>query len=70
MRQFTRLSLGFCKKLENLAAAVALFVAYFNSCWRPLKPGKSGERRVTPAMAAGVTETLWNLQDLLEATDN
>ena len=34
MKRFTRLSLGFSKKLENLGAAVALHVAYFNYCWR------------------------------------
>ena len=32
MKRFTRLSLGFSKKLDNLAAAVAVYVAYFNSC--------------------------------------
>ena len=32
MKRFTRLSLGFSKKLENLAAAVALHVAHYNFC--------------------------------------
>jgi len=66
IRRFTRLSLGFSKKLENLAAAVALYVAYFNFCWRPRKPGKSGQKRATPAMAAGVTDRLWSFEDLYE----
>jgi hypothetical protein len=35
MRRYTRLSLGFSKKLENLEAAVALHVTYFKFCWRP-----------------------------------
>ena len=59
MRRFTRLALGFSKKWENLEAAINLHVAYFNFCWRP------GEMRVTPAMAAGVTNRLWRFDDLL-----
>jgi IS1 family transposase len=34
IRRFTRLSLGFSKKFENLAAAVALHVAHYNHCRR------------------------------------
>lgn len=59
MRRFTRLSLGFSKKFENLEAAVNLFVAYYNFCWRP------GKMRVTPAMKAGVTDRLWTFDELL-----
>src|SRR5262245_15518626 len=58
MRCFTRLSLGFSKKLENLAAATALHFVYFNFVWRPRSSddsGKAGRFRVTPAMAAKVT---------------
>lgn len=58
MKRFARLSLGFSKRLEYLAAAVALHVAYFNFVWRPRT------MRVTPAMAARVTGTLWTLEDL------
>lgn len=54
-------SLGFSKKLENLENAVALFLAYYNFCWRP------GKMRVTPAMAAGVTSSLWTIDDLMAA---
>ena len=66
MRRFTRLSLGFSKKLDNLAVAVALFVAYFNFCWRSRKPGKSGQKRPIPAIAAGMVDTLWSFDDLLK----
>ena len=59
MRRFTRLALGFSKKIENLDAACALHMAYYNFCWRP------GKMRITPAMAAGVTRKLWNFNDLL-----
>ncbi len=61
MRRFTRLSLGFSKKVENLAAAVALHVAHYNFC----RVHKT--LRTTPAMAAGLTDELWNLDDSLGA---
>jgi len=59
MKRFTRLSLGFSKKIENLEAAVNLHMAYYNFCWRP------GTMRITPAMAAKVTDTLWTFDDLM-----
>jgi IS1 family transposase len=59
MKRFSRLALGFSKKLENLEAAVNLHMAYYNFCWRP------GKMRITPAMAAGVTKHLWSFSDLL-----
>ena len=34
MKLFTRLSLGFSKKLENLEAAFAMFLAFYNFVWR------------------------------------
>lgn len=69
MKRFTRLSLGFSKKRDNLAAAVALHVAYFNFCWRPReKDGpKAGRLRNTPAMEAKLTATLWTMDDLYDA---
>ena len=42
MKRFTRLSMGFSKKLTNLAAAVALQVAHYDFCWRLREPGTSG----------------------------
>ena len=42
MKRLNRLTLCFSKKLENLAAAFASFVAYYNYCWQTRKPGKSG----------------------------
>jgi hypothetical protein len=59
MRRFTRLALGFSKKLANLEAAVNLHMAYYNSCWRP------GKLCVTPAMAAGVCISFWNFDTLM-----
>lgn len=59
MKRFTRLALGFSKKLVNLEAAVNLHMAYYNFCWRP------GKMRISPAMAAKVTDRLWTFNDLL-----
>jgi IS1 family transposase len=67
MKRFARLSLGFSKKRENLAAAAALHFANYNFCWRPRHTddsGKAGRLRPTPAMAAGVTNRLWKFDDL------
>jgi IS1 family transposase len=62
MRRFTRLTNGFSKKIENLRAAVSLHFAHYNfvRLHRSL--------RVTPAMAAGVSDRLWTLEELVEAT--
>jgi hypothetical protein len=66
MKRFVRLTLCFSKKLENLAAATAMYLAYYNYCWRPRKPGKSGQRRPTPAMAAKLTNHTWSFAELFE----
>src|ERR1039458_8158547 len=66
MKRFTRLSRGFSKKLENLEAAVAMFLAYYNFVWRTRRPGKSGKYRVPAAMAAGVSETLMTFEELFD----
>jgi IS1 family transposase len=61
VRRFTRLTNGFSKKLENHGAAVALHFAHYNF----VRLHKS--LRTTPAMAAGISSTLWNMDDLLSA---
>jgi IS1 family transposase len=59
MRRFTRLTNGFSKKVANHAHACALHFAYYNFC-------KIHQTlRTTPAMAAGVTGRLWEIEDLL-----
>jgi IS1 family transposase len=62
MRRFTRLTNAFSKKVENLQAAVALHFAHYNFVRIHSK------LRVTPAMAAGVTNGLWSLEELMERT--
>lgn len=60
MRRFTRLTNAFSKKLENLKAAVALHFAHYNFA------RIHGSIRVSPAMAAGVTNRLWTIRDLVD----
>jgi transposase-like protein/IS1 family transposase len=59
MRRLTRLTNGFSKKWENHWAALCLHFAYYNFCriHRSI--------RVTPAMQAGITESVWDIADLL-----
>lgn len=59
MRRFTRLTNGFSKKVENLEHAVSLHMMYYNfvRIHKTLK--------VTPAMEAGVSETLWTVEDIV-----
>lgn len=64
MRRFTRLTNALSKKVENLHAAVALHFAHYNF----VRLHKS--LRLTPAMAAGVTDRLWSLEQLVEETSN
>jgi hypothetical protein len=66
MKRFARLALGFSKKFECLAAAVAVFAAYYNFCWRTRYPdgsGRAGKRRPTAAMMAGLTDHLWSFEE-------
>ncbi|MER9856902.1 MULTISPECIES: IS1 family transposase [unclassified Mesorhizobium] len=66
MRRFTRLTNGFSKKVEAHANAVALHFMYYNFV------RIHASLRVTPAMAAGVTDKLWEIADivtLLEAKE-
>lgn len=70
MRRFTRLTNGFSKKIENLEAAVALHFMYYNFC-RPHKT-LNIERNlgITPAMAAGVTDHPWKLEEVIKLVDS
>jgi IS1 family transposase len=59
MRRFTRLTNGFSKKIENHGHAVALHFMHYNFC----RVHKT--LRVTPAMEAGLTDTVWGIEDLI-----
>ncbi|MCX7183962.1 MAG: IS1 family transposase [Nitrosospira sp.] len=59
MRRFTRLTNSFSKKLENHMHAISLYFMFYNFC----KIHKT--LRVTPAMAAGISTTLWDISDIV-----
>ena len=63
MRRFTRLTNAFSKRLENHAHAVALHFFHYNFC------RLHQTLRITPAMAAGVTERLWEMADIVRLID-
>ena len=63
MRRFTRLTNGFSKKVENHCHAIALHFMHYNFC------RIHTSLRIAPAMAAGVSEKLWDLKDVVEMTD-
>lgn len=63
MRRFTRLTNAFSKKVENHAHSVALFSTYYNF----LRIHKT--LRVTPAMAAGVATTVWDVSDIVKLVE-
>ena len=60
-RRSTRLTNGCSKKLENHCAAVALYVAHYNLC------RVHEALRITPAMALGVTDHIWDIGELIKA---
>lgn len=63
MRRFTRLTNAFSKKFENHAHMVAIYAVFYN--W--LRIHKT--LRVTPAMAAGLTDRLWSWEELVGMMD-
>jgi IS1 family transposase len=63
MRRFTRLTNAFSKKVENLRAAVALHFAHYNFV------RIHSSLRMTPAMAAGVSDHIWTMEDLAAMID-
>ena len=63
MRRFTRLTNGFSKKVANLHHAVALHFMHYNFC------RTHQSLKVTPAMAARVTDHPWTLEDIASLLD-
>ena len=59
MRRFTRLTNAFSKKFENHMHMVALYTVWYNF----VKQHKS-LKGLSPAMAAGISETLWSMEDV------
>lgn len=63
MRRFTRLTNGFSKKIENHVAMIALHVMHYNYC------RIHQTLRITPAMAAGITDHVWSIGDVIKLLD-
>lgn len=63
MRRFTRLTNAFSKRVENHFYALAIYFVFYNF----VRIHKT--LRVTPAMAAGVTDKLWSMEDIAELVD-
>jgi hypothetical protein len=63
MRRFTRLTNAFSPKVENHAHAIAIYFMHCNFV------RIHQTLRVTPAMAAGVSDKLWSLTDMVRIVD-
>jgi IS1 family transposase len=60
IRRFTRLTNAFSKKVENHAAAVALWFMYYNF-------GRVHQTlRITPAMEAGIANHVWSIGEIVD----
>jgi IS1 family transposase/transposase-like protein len=62
-RRFTRLTLGYSKKLANLRHSIALFVAHWNFCRVHSAHGQ------TPAVNAEITNHTWTIEELIGSTN-
>lgn len=62
-RRLTRLTNAFSKKLENFQAAIALHFAYYNFV------KNHSSLKCTPAMAAGVSDGFWSVEELVEMAE-
>ncbi|MEY2486835.1 MAG: hypothetical protein QOH39_2483 [Verrucomicrobiota bacterium] len=62
-RRFTRLTNGFSKKLSNHTNALGLHFFMYNFCRKHLTT------KTTPALAAGVTDKVWAVQDVIDMVD-
>jgi len=58
MCRFTRLTNGFSKKIDNHIAAVAIYFMHYNFC------RIHQSLRITPAMAAGITDHAWSIEEV------
>lgn len=63
-RRFTRLTVTFSKNLENHEAALHVHFMYYNFC------RKHQTLKTTPAMAAGLTDRVWTIDDLIALISN
>ena len=64
MRRFARLTNAFSKKLENHVAGLSLYFMYYNFC------RVHQTLRVTPAMEAGITDHVWEVEEIVALLEN
>jgi hypothetical protein len=64
MRRFTRLTNAFSKKFANHCHMVAFYATWYNF----IKQHKT-LKGITPAMAAGVSDKLWSMEDVVTLID-
>ena len=67
MRRMTRLTNAFSKKVENLAAAVSLHFMHYN--FARAHKTLSNPYPTSPAMAAGVSDHVWTLEEIARLLD-
>lgn len=63
MRRFTRLTNAFSKKLDAHIDALSLYFVFYNF----VRMHKT--LRMSPAMAAGLTNKLWSMEDIVALID-
>jgi hypothetical protein len=64
MRRFTRLTNAFSKKVQNHEAMVAIYAVHYNFA----RIHKT--LRITPSMAAGLSDHVWSLEEIVMMADN
>jgi hypothetical protein len=64
MRRFTRLTNAFSKKVQNHVAMVAIDAVHYNFA----RIHKA--LRITPAMACGLSDHVWNLEEIVMMADH
>jgi len=63
MRRFTRLTNAFSKRIDNHIHALSLYFVFYN--FTHIRK----TLRVTPAMAAGLSDKLWMMEDVVALID-
>jgi len=63
MRRFTRLTNAHSKKLNNHRYAISIYFFFYN--WTRIH----STLRVTPAMAAGITDRAWSVEEIIALMD-
>lgn len=67
-RRLTRLTNAHSKSAAHHSAMQSLFAAWYNFCRTNMALHQKGQQKRTPAMAAGLADKAWSLQDLLAAS--